>query len=142
MACAAVILLCGAGAPAQAQNRPPEVKLSANFVGLRVNVDGSGDLVVVAALHDIGGRLAACGLIFPDGAKATAINRRNKVLEAVVITFQGRALPVYATAFAWFDTVAAAEAGKARCSVSGRPWQAVYGREKPGIRLRSNSYRD
>lgn len=120
---------------------PPEVRLTNPLHGIKVTVDNGGEVVVVGAFQEVGGKLAFCGVTFMENGNATAGAMSRFVAEQVMIGVNGRFLPVDATVFATYDSIQQAEAaGKARCSVTRLPWDPAILKRKVVMRLRTNTY--
>lgn len=107
----------------------PEVDPANDFKGLGFEVTSGGSIgsvVVFAAPRDIGGKLAICGTVFFEDATHTLMSVERQYTSRMSFRLAGKNVPVNTGVFSRYETEAEASAGKARCYVTRKPWQAGY----------------
>jgi hypothetical protein len=114
----------------------PEVKLSANYVGMSVDVKTvRGVVFVIADAREISGKVAVCGLVFFEKPTATLKVMESQITKKLDFSLAGTKLIVNTSVFKRFDTEADATAGNARCWVSTTAWKASFGKAKLAMNL-------
>jgi hypothetical protein len=134
LALAAALLL-----PANLWAAPPEVPMPRAYNTLTVTVDGSAQLVIAVAPQEAGGKIAFCGAVWTAGKAKEALSKRRVVLAETVLELRGKIVPVQLNQLPVYASEA--EAKKATCAVSKKPWEGPYNLKDLNMRLRSNTYR-
>lgn len=122
-------------APSLASAATPEVKPSADFLGLEVTIQPSGKIVAYVGKREIEGKVAVCGIVFVTGNSSTARVIEPKITEKIRFEIAGQLLRVNTRAFKRYKSEADAMAGNAGCSVTTTPWSAAIGKAKLSVKL-------
>ncbi|MGQ0564992.1 MAG: hypothetical protein ACT4OK_07965 [Gemmobacter sp.] len=112
-----------------AQAASPEIPKPKRFELWYISAKESAQIVVGIILHEVDGRIAICGALWPADERGDSTASRERFYKSVV-KVRGKIIPATLTVFPLYATREAAKTF--RCSVSDEVWQGPY---------RSNDFR-
>jgi hypothetical protein len=133
--CATVIAF--AAGPLHAQDAA--VPLGDDFVGVGYSIDRGSEIIVYAGLRNVGGQVGVCGIVLYEGVRDRL---ERQVTRKIKFTVAGQRLRVNTDRFTRYGSLAEAESGSARCSVTNTAWQEGFAGQSLEMDLTAGSVRD
>jgi hypothetical protein len=119
---------------------PPEVRPEGHKTSvLEVTFERHAKLLIGAFAHEINGRLAICGAVWPHdrNTRGQALSVKGDILSDLVVRIGGRVVQGHFRVFRAFNSEEEANEGAATCTVTNMPWKARYATDDIELSLRT-----